>query len=67
MLKFISVYERLPKNNTDLIYAVKCPDWCDSGYQVCFFRHGEFEYAEQPNDNFNECVTEWAVIADTFD
>ena len=67
MLKFISVNEKLPKNGNNFIYVVKCSDWCGTGYQVCYFRHGKFEYDEQSNDNFNECVTEWAVLADIFD
>ncbi len=36
-----------------------CPDWNNSGYQVCYWNGTKFVYDEQPNDDFNDYVLEW--------
>lgn len=59
---WIPVKEGLPEKNYTTLYLVKCPDWNASGYQVCRFRKGKFEYEEQLNDDFNKYVTEWTVL-----
>jgi len=34
----------------------RCPNWCDTGYQVCKWNGQEFYYDDQSNDMFNEDV-----------
>lgn len=48
-----------PENRVLLAY---CPDWCESGYQVCYFKNGKFKYDEQPNDMFDCYVEKWQLI-----
>jgi len=49
-----------PPSNIPLL--VKCPEWCDLGYQVCQFRNGMFQFPEQPNDIFHGLVEGWMII-----
>lgn len=48
-----------PKHRTLICY---CPDWCASQYQIAYFDGNKFCYDEQPNDDFNVYVTQWALL-----
>lgn len=52
-----------PPRGTPLL--AKCPGWCASGYQVCFWGGKSFFYDEQPNDMFNEEVIAWSAIKES--
>jgi len=39
-----------------------CPEWCDSGYQVCHWDGKVFRYDEQPNEDFHTYVNQWATF-----
>jgi len=53
-----------PTKNTTALFLVKCPDWCDCGYQVCewFNAKQEFSYPDAPNDMFHDTITHWEEL-----
>jgi len=67
MLDFTDVGKGLPKNNEYLVYIVKCPEWNDTGYTVCFFKQGRFQSLGQEDASFMNYVTSWAFLADTLE
>ena len=34
----------------------RCPNWCESQYQIAYWNGKEFYYDDQPNDWFHENV-----------
>jgi hypothetical protein len=48
-----------PRNRALICY---CPKWCDSGYQVAAWDGKKFRYEDQPNDNFDQHVEQWALF-----
>lgn len=39
-----------------------CPDWNDSGYQVCMWDGKVFMFDGQPNDDFHTYVNSWSIF-----
>ena len=46
----------------EVILIAKCEDWNHIGYQICKWNGKKFYYEEQPNDMFDELVTEWSYM-----
>ena len=46
----------------DQVVVVKCPEWCEAGFQVASWNGVEFEYADQPNDKFHGNVVSFAFL-----
>ncbi len=47
---------------TNRVLIVHCPDWCDTGYQVCKWNGKAFYYDDQPNDMFHVEVVSWSMF-----
>ncbi len=45
-MKFIT--DKTPKN--DHFYLVKCPKYCESGYQIAQYNHGSEEWQTEDGD-----------------
>jgi hypothetical protein len=46
------------------LVLTKCPDWCEEGFQVAVWNGKEFEFRAQPNDMFNEHVTDFMILSE---
>ena len=51
--------EKPPRNS---ILLVRCEEWNDEGYQVCYHNGKEFTYSGIPNNMFDNLVTEWIEL-----
>ncbi len=59
MTNWMSISDVPPIGRPLLCY---CPDWSDLGYQVAEYKSGRFDYADAPNDSFDDCVEQWALF-----
>lgn len=50
------------KPSINRVVLAYCPEWCDSGYQVCFWNGKVFMYEDQPNNNFHSYVDKWSIF-----
>jgi len=47
---------------TDRPLLCFCQEWSDIGYQAAMYKDGRFVYDEQPNEMFDQCVTDWTIF-----
>ena len=59
MIEYFGRDIKPPRNR---LLIAKCPQWSDTGYQICEYTGAEFYYTDQPNDNFNSTVVRWALL-----
>jgi hypothetical protein len=55
-------FGREKKPEEGIMIICRCPNWCDSGYQIAKFEDGIFCYDDQPNDAFDENVIAWTPL-----
>ncbi|TAJ13038.1 hypothetical protein DMA11_10250 [Marinilabiliaceae bacterium JC017] len=48
--------EHTNKLKREQIVLCRCPQWCDTGYQVAIWTGCKFDYPDAPNDMFHDCV-----------
>lgn len=61
MTNWIDSEDKVKPNVARTVLAY-CPDWNNSGYQVCYWDGKVFRYDEEPNDDFHTYVNSWAIF-----
>jgi len=49
-------YPKTKPVNEDQMCICRCPNWCESGYQIATWDGERFDYADSPNDMFDRDV-----------
>lgn len=59
--------ERRNELDHDQLVLTKCPEWCNEGFHVATWNGTEFEYRDQPNNMFDDLVTEFLILSEEGD